>query len=142
MAAWQAVTSSVKAQGGSIVLQIMHAGRITHPLNQHGVSISVAPSAIRAQGEMYTDQRGLLPFTTPHALSTAEVPTVVQEFVNCAQAAMKAGFDGVELHGANGEHAGRTACCLAVLRLRQRCPATYPHADGARADRPSAPQAI
>lgn len=85
-----------------MVLQIMHAGRITHPLNQHGVSISVAPSAVRAQGQMYTDQKGMLPFTAPHALSTAEVPTVVEQYVHCAKAAMEAGFDGVEVHGANG----------------------------------------
>lgn len=104
VAAWKAVTSSVHAAGGKIVLQMMHAGRISHPLNQHGVSISVGPSAIRAAGEMYTDQRGPLPHTAPHALSEAEVPSVVAQFAHSAACAIEAGFDGVEVHAANGTH--------------------------------------
>ena len=70
--AWRKVTDAVKANGGRMMLQIMHAGRITHPLNQHGASICVAPSAIRAAGQMWTDAKGMQDF--PCLLYTSPSP--------------------------------------------------------------------
>lgn len=102
IASWRRVTDAVHAQGGAIVLQVMHAGRIFHPLNRVIEGPGVAPSAIAAKGQMWTDQHGMLDFPTPRALETAEIPALVDEFVTAAVNARKAGFDGVEVHAANG----------------------------------------
>lgn len=102
IASWRRVTDAVHANGGAIFLQIMHAGRIFHPLNRVVEGPGVAPSAIAAKGQMWTDQQGLLDFPTPRALETAEIPALVDEFVAAAANARKAGFDGVEVHAANG----------------------------------------
>ena len=81
----------------------MHTGRITHPLNLPEGAEVVAPSAVAATNtQMYTDQQGMQPLPVPRELSTADIAAVIAEFVQSAKNAMEAGFDGVELHGANG----------------------------------------
>lgn len=102
IAGWRRVTDAVHARGGLIVVQLMHGGRIgSRHIKPAGVE-TVAPSAIRAAGEVYTDSAGMQPFDEPRALSTAEVKAVVQEHAQAARNAREAGFDGVELHGTSG----------------------------------------
>lgn len=99
VAAWKPVTRAVHANGGRIFAQLMHAGRVGHPANVG--FIPVAPSAVRLDGELFT-ARGPLPAPVPRALSTKEVEGEVQVFADAARRAIDAGFDGIELHGANG----------------------------------------
>ena len=99
---WKAVTAAVHAQGGKIFMQVMHCGRIAHPLNQPAGARVLAPSAVAAKGEMYTDAEGLKPNATPAAMTPAELKGAIEEFVQGAKNAIAAGFDGIELHGANG----------------------------------------
>ena len=102
VAGWRKVTDAVHARGGCIVLQVMHGGRIgSHHIKGEGVA-TVAPSAIRAAGEVFTDSAGMQPYDTPRALSTDEVRAVVAEHVQAAIKAREAGFDGVELHCTSG----------------------------------------
>lgn len=99
---WRQVTDAVHARGGLIVLQVMHGGRIgSSRIKPAGVE-TVAPSALRAAGEVFTDSAGMQPFDAPRALSTAEVREVVGEHRQAALNARAAGFDGVELHGTSG----------------------------------------
>ncbi|HWO13212.1 MAG TPA: alkene reductase [Polyangiaceae bacterium] len=98
---WGAVTQAVHEAGGRIFAQLWHVGRISHTTFQPGGQAPVAPSAIAAKGSTYTAQ-GMQPFSTPRALETAEIASIVQQFVDGAKNARRAGFDGVELHGANG----------------------------------------
>ncbi len=100
--AWRSITRSVHDAGGRIVAQLMHTGRIAHPSNLPPGARVLAPSAVRAQGTMYTDQTGPEPFPEPEALSGAELAEARDEYVSAARNAMDAGFDGVELHAANG----------------------------------------
>jgi N-ethylmaleimide reductase len=102
VAGWRLTTGAVHAKGGHIFVQLMHAGRIGHTLNLPEGAEIVGPSAVAAAGQMWTDQQQMQDHPTPRALSTAEVREAVQEFVHSAKLAMEAGFDGVELHGANG----------------------------------------
>jgi N-ethylmaleimide reductase len=83
-------------------IQFMHTGRISHPLNLPAGAKVVAPSAIAAAGEMYTDAEGMKPLPTPAAMAEADIKTAIEEFVTAAKNAVAAGFDGIELHGANG----------------------------------------
>jgi N-ethylmaleimide reductase len=99
---WKRVAEAVHAKGAKIFIQFMHCGRIVHELNLPKGAHPLAPSAIAAAGEMYTDAQGLKPFPTPHAMTEADIKTATKEFVQGAKNAMQAGFDGVELHGANG----------------------------------------
>ncbi len=101
IAGWQQVTSAVHAAGGRIFLQLWHVGRISHPSMQPDGQLPVAPSAIAAKGQVYTSS-GLQDFVTPRALATDEIPGVVAQFATGARNALAAGFDGVEIHGANG----------------------------------------
>ncbi|GAA3942748.1 alkene reductase [Actinoplanes auranticolor] len=101
IAGWQEVTSAVHAAGGRIVVQLMHTGRISHPDNTPHGRQPVAPSAIQAKGAMFTAS-GLRDMPAPRALTTEEVAGVVDEFRQAASAAIAAGFDGVEIHGASG----------------------------------------
>ena len=98
---WKLVTKAVHAAGGSIVLQLWHVGRISHSSFQPGGQLPVAPSAIKPNAKAFT-KNGFEPIPTPRALETAEIPGVVQQFAQGAVNAMKAGFDGVEVHAANG----------------------------------------
>jgi NADPH2 dehydrogenase/N-ethylmaleimide reductase len=102
IAGWRRVTDAVHARGGLIVLQVMHGGRIgSHRIKPAGVE-TVAPSGIRASGEVWTDAAGMLPYDMPRALGTDEVRGVVAEHAQAALNAREAGFDGVELHGTSG----------------------------------------
>lgn len=102
VAAWQAVTSAVHAAGGRIFAQLMHTGRVSHAANMAAGSKVVAPSAIALAGQMYTDASGMQDYPVPVEMSEADILQAKAEFVTAAKHAMAAGFDGVELHGANG----------------------------------------
>ena len=102
VAGWRAITDAVHAEGGTIVAQVMHCGRIAHADNKAPGADTVAPSAIRAAGQMYTDTAGMEPFEEPRELSSSEIPVVVDEYRRFASLAVDAGFDGVELHGTSG----------------------------------------
>lgn len=101
-AAWKLTTKAVHDLGGHIFIQLMHTGRITHPLNLPAGAQVVAPSAIQASGDMWTDTEGMKPNALPKALSSEELQHAKQEYVQAAKNAVAAGFDGIELHGANG----------------------------------------
>ncbi|ARX82604.1 1,2-oxophytodienoate reductase [Streptomyces alboflavus] len=98
---WRKVTDAVHAKGGRIFAQLMHAGRIGHPSLLPDGLINVGPSPIAAAGQVYTHE-GPKDFITPRELSGDEVRATIGEFVEAARNAIDAGFDGVELHGANG----------------------------------------
>ncbi len=98
---WRRVTQAVHAEGGKIFLQLWHVGRISHPSMQEDGQLPVAPSAIRAEGEILTYD-GMKEFVAPRALETSEMPGIVEDFRTGAHNALAAGFDGVEVHGANG----------------------------------------
>jgi N-ethylmaleimide reductase len=100
--AWKPITEAVHAQGGHIFMQIMHTGRITHPLNLPAGARVVAPSAVAAAAEMYTDAEGMQPLPVPEAMTTDEISACVEEYAQAARNAVEAGFDGIELHAANG----------------------------------------
>jgi N-ethylmaleimide reductase len=96
---WRGVAEAVHARGGTIVAQLMHVGRISHP-SLIGTT-PVAPSAVRPAGQVFTGE-GMQDFETPRPLETEELPGVIAEFVDAATRALAAGLDGVELHAANG----------------------------------------
>jgi len=98
---WKCVTKAVHVAGGHIVLQLWHVGRISHPSFQPGGTLPVAPSAIRPKGQAFT-AKGFEPIPTPRALETAEIPGIVEKYSQAARNALAAGFDGVEVHAANG----------------------------------------
>ncbi len=101
IAGWHGVTQAVHERGGKIFLQLWHVGRISHPLTQADGGLPVAPSALQPAGEIYTEQ-GMKPFVTPRALTIDELPALVEDFRRAAANAKAAGFDGVEIHAANG----------------------------------------
>ena len=98
---WQHVTEAVHAEGGLIFLQLWHVGRLSHSLVQLDGKLPVAPSSIKADGDIYTAE-GPKPYELPRALSTDEIQGVIADFRQGAENAKRAGFDGVEIHGANG----------------------------------------
>lgn len=100
--AWGKITEAVHQQGGKIVLQLMHTGRVAHPENLPDGGKVLAPTAVRADVPMWTDASGMQPLPVPEAMSEEDLENVVREFTDAAQNAVAAGFDGVELHGANG----------------------------------------
>ncbi|MFO0689682.1 MAG: alkene reductase [Myxococcota bacterium] len=100
--AWRKVTDAVHNEGGRIVAQIMHCGRVAHPDNKPRDAETVAPSAIPAKGDMYTDTKGMQPMTTPRAIRRDEIPKIVGEYRRATELAYDAGFDGVEAHVASG----------------------------------------
>jgi N-ethylmaleimide reductase len=100
VAGWKVVTHAVHHAGGKIFAQLWHVGRVSHS-DFHDGELPVAPSAIAGSGEAFTT-RGRKPLETPRALETTEIPAVVDQFRKAAANAKAAGFDGVELHGANG----------------------------------------
>lgn len=102
VAGWRRVTEAVHANGGRIVLQLWHVGRMSH-VEFHDGEPPVAPSAIDADARIFIDsERGFAPTSTPRALDLAEIPGVIEQFRRGAERAKQAGFDGVEIHGANG----------------------------------------
>jgi N-ethylmaleimide reductase len=100
VAAWRKITAAVAREGGKIFLQLWHVGRISHP-DFHDGALPVAPSAIAPDGEVFTTQ-GPKKMVTPRALDASEIPGIVEQFRKGAENAKAAGFDGVEIHGANG----------------------------------------
>ncbi len=102
VAGWRTVTEAVHAAGGRIVAQLMHVGRIAHELNLPEGARIVAPSAVTAAGQMYTDAQGPQPHGDPQALEGAALREAIDGFAGAARHAREAGFDAVELHAANG----------------------------------------
>jgi len=100
IAGWRRVTDAVHAKGGHIFIQLWHVGYVSHP-DFHGGALPVAPSAINPNTKAFTPQ-GMKSTVTPRALETHEVKLIVQDYIRAADNAMVAGFDGVEIHGANG----------------------------------------
>jgi len=102
IAGWKLITDAVHAQGSKIFVQLMHTGRIGHSANLPAGAHLLAPSAISANEAMWTDTQGMQTTPTPKAMSIEEVEASIEEFAQAAANAIEAGFDGVELHGANG----------------------------------------
>lgn len=101
VAGWKVVTDAVHAKGGHIYLQLWHVGRISHPAYQPDVEAPVAPSAIRPRGQVFTGT-AMEEYVTPRALEIPEISGIIAEYVHGATLAKNAGFDGVEIHNANG----------------------------------------
>jgi len=101
VAGWRLVTDAVHGRGGRIVCQLWHVGRISHPSLQPGGGLPVAPSAIKPAGNAFTET-GFQPHVAPRALETDEIPGIVADYRHAAEQAKRAGFDGVEVHAANG----------------------------------------
>ena len=102
IAAWSRITAGVHGLGGKIVAQLMHVGRVASHLNKPVGAETVAPSAIAARGDIFTDQSGMAPFDKPRALRTGEIAWIVSDYRRATANAYAAGFDGVELHCASG----------------------------------------
>ncbi|RXT20556.1 alkene reductase [Rhizobium leguminosarum] len=100
IAGWRKVTDGVHAKGGRIFVQLWHVGRVSH-VDLHGGETPVAPSAIRAETKTFVNN-GFADVSEPRALAPGEIPTIVEDFRKAAANAIEAGFDGVEVHGANG----------------------------------------
>lgn len=99
---WRHITDAVHAKGAKMFIQFMHCGRIAHPLNLPPGARVLAPSAVAAAGEMYTDAEGMKPHPIPQAMTDSDIKNAVAEFAIAARNAVAAGFDGIELHSANG----------------------------------------
>ncbi len=102
VAGWKGVTSAVHAKNGRIFLQMMHTGRIGHPENLPKGAEMVAPSAVAAAGKMWTDTKGMQPHPAPREMTLDDIRKAIDEFATGAKNAVAAGFDGIELHSANG----------------------------------------
>ncbi len=102
VAGWKFVTDAVHAKGAKMFIQFMHCGRIAHPFNLPEGARVLGPSAVAAAGDMYTDAEGMQLNAIPQAMTEADIKTAIEEFAKGAKNAVAAGFDGVELHGANG----------------------------------------
>ncbi|MCK6544699.1 alkene reductase [Myxococcota bacterium] len=101
-AAWRRVTDAVHAKGGAIFVQLMHSGRVGHPANLPAGAKVRGPSALAAPGAMFTIAEGMMPHPVPEEMSEADIERALAEYEASAALAIEAGFDGVELHGANG----------------------------------------
>ena len=102
IAGWKKITDAVHAKGGLIFMQLWHVGRVSHTSFQPDGALPVAPSAIAPAGKSFTPSFQMVPFETPRALEIGEIPGIIEAYREGARNAMAAGFDGVELHGANG----------------------------------------
>ncbi len=100
--AWSKIAKSVHAGGSKLVVQLMHTGRIGHPLNLPEGNALIAPSAIAAAGQMWTDQQGMQAHPVPRAMDENDLLRVKNDYVQASKLAIAAGLDGVELHAANG----------------------------------------
>lgn len=99
---WKLVTDAVHAQGGKIVVQLMHTGRVTHVANLPAGAEVLGPMGTVLPGEIYTDAQGMQAHSTPRAMTEQDINATVAEYVQAARLAVEAGFDGIELHAANG----------------------------------------
>jgi N-ethylmaleimide reductase len=99
--AWKLVTDAVHKRGGKIVVQLWHMGRLSHPSLQEGGILPVAPSAIKPDGHT-RDATGKKEYVVPRALEVSELPGIIEDYVIATRRALRVGFDGVEIHGANG----------------------------------------
>ncbi|HSI38643.1 MAG TPA: alkene reductase [Methylotenera sp.] len=99
---WKLVTDSVHAKGGKIVVQLMHTGRVSHAANLPTGAEVLGPSAEACPGEMWTDVQGSQPHTAPRAMTEADIKATIREYATAARLAIETGFDGIELHAANG----------------------------------------
>ncbi len=99
---WRLVTDAVHAKGGKIVVQLMHTGRVSHIANLPAGAEVVGPTDATLEGEMYTDAQGMQPFSKPRAMTEQDIKKAIEEYAQAARLAIEAGFDGVELHAANG----------------------------------------
>jgi N-ethylmaleimide reductase len=99
---WRTVTEAVHDAGGRIFVQLMHTGRVSHPLNMPAGSRILAPSSIGLTGKVWTDAQGEQPYPMPEEMTETDIHLTIAEYVRSAELAIEAGFDGVELHGANG----------------------------------------
>ena len=99
---WRKTTSAVHKEGSKIFIQFMHTGRISNPLNMTEGSQIIAPSAVKAAGQMWTDSKQLQDFPIPKEMTAEDIQHTKSEFIAAANNAIDAGFDGVELHSANG----------------------------------------
>lgn len=100
--AWKHVTRAVHIRGGKIIVQLMHAGRVGNVLNLPKGAELLAPSAVAMSGKIWTDSAGEQPFAIPLAMTVEDVRTSIAEYARAAENAISSGFDGVEIHGANG----------------------------------------
>ena len=99
---WKLVTDAIHAKGGKIIVQLMHTGRVAHTANLPVGAEVLGPSSETCPGEMWTDTEGSRPHTQPRAMNTDDIKTAIQEYATAARLAIEAGFDGIELHAANG----------------------------------------
>lgn len=99
---WQRVTDGVHQAGGKIFVQLMHTGRVSHPANMPAGARVLAPSPVAVPGETWTDSAGMQPYPVPSEMSEADIADSIAEYAAAAKLAIQAGFDGVELHAANG----------------------------------------
>jgi len=99
---WKPVVDAVHAGGAKFFMQIMHCGRIAHPLNLPDGARVIAPSAVASDGEMYTDSDGMKTLPVPEEMTGTDIKNTIAEFAQAAKNAIAAGFDGIELHSANG----------------------------------------
>ena len=99
---WLGVTDAVHRAGGKIFVQLMHCGRVSHQANMPTGSRVLAPSVVVAPGEMWTDSSGMQANATPASMTEADIAQAIAEYATACKRAIEAGFDGVELHGANG----------------------------------------
>ena len=100
--AWKVITEAVHAKGGKIVVQLMHTGRVSHVANLPAGAEVLSPGAASCPGDMYTDSEGLQPYSKPRVMTEQDIATAVAEYAKSATLAIEAGFDGIELHAANG----------------------------------------
>jgi N-ethylmaleimide reductase len=99
---WKKITKAVHDGGGHIFVQLMHTGRTSHKANLPQGARILAPSSVRLSGTMYTDSEGLQPFPIPEEMTESDIQKAISEYVTASKLAIDAGFDGIELHGANG----------------------------------------
>jgi len=99
---WKAVTTAVHERGARIFVQLMHTGRVTHVANLPAGAEVLGPSSVTCPGQMYTDSGGLQPHSVPRSMTAVDIGHAVGEYAQSARLALEAGFDGVELHAANG----------------------------------------
>lgn len=102
IAGWKKVTDAVHEKGGKIFAQLMHTGRVSHPANMPEGAKIIAPSPFPVKGEIWTDNLGMQPYAQPKAMTADDITDTVREHAQAAKNAVAAGFDGVEIHGANG----------------------------------------